>query len=36
MEKVTVVYKKLYMQKFRKFFSFKKANLVKTPQLEQY
>jgi hypothetical protein len=38
MEKMTVIYKKIYMQKFRKFIDFKKTthNLVKAPPIEQY
>lgn len=36
MEKVTVIYKQLYMQKFKKFFSFKKTNIAKAANLEQY
>lgn len=34
MEKVTVIYKQLFMQKFKKFFSFKKSPIVKAAHLE--
>jgi len=35
---MTVIYKKIYMQKFRKFIDFKKTsqNIVKAPPIEQY
>jgi hypothetical protein len=38
MERVTVIYKRIYMQKFKKFFSFKKTNtnMMKASQIDQY
>lgn len=38
MEKMTVIYKKIYMQKFKKFIDFKKTtqNIVKAQPIEQY